>query len=427
LEARQTGPNRGESAERKSEGVRKKKGRTTMIQFAENKQMQPYLGSGYSYAETAGVRNLHRQIPEFEQTPLGNLEALAAHFGIRALLIKDESHRFGLKAFKGLGGIYAVFRILCRELGLDPESTTPEMLQKEPLRSIVRNMSFATTTDGNHGKGVSWAAKVFGCKAHVFMPVGSAEVRAQAIRDAGNAEVAITRMHYDDCVAWTAKKADEMGWHLVQDTSWPGYEEVPGWIMQGYTTIYFEAIRQMNAMGLKAPTHLFLQAGVGSMAGSIAAAAVSEQKENLPVIVTVESSEAACFFDSFQRGNGQAAAAHGLEKTIMAGLNCSVPCTLAWDILGKCAAGGFACSDDVTCQGMRRLAHPIGQDPVIVSGESGAVTTGLLELLLTKETNRDLARKLHLDQDSVVLLISTEGDTDPVNYRRIVNEQEVLE
>ena len=423
-----------------------------MIEFAINRHPSCCSGAGFSYEETEIVRRLHRQVPGFAASQLKSLSVRAAQLGVKALLVKDESSRFGLNAFKGLGGIYAVFRVICRELELDPAKTTMEDLRQEPCAGRIREMVFATTTDGNHGKGVSWAAKVFGAKAYVYMPVGTVPVRAQAIRDAGSAEVTITDMHYDDCVAWTAQKARENGWHLVQDTSWEGYEEIPLWIMQGYTTMYFEALEQMRAMGYEAPTHIFLQAGVGSMAAAVAAAAMSEEhrrRANIdsadiceqtdghpgtaaastehgiflkPVITTVESTEAACFYDSFEKGDGQPAAAHGSEQTIMAGLNCSVPCTLAWEILGKCSAGGFACADEVTCRGMRLLAHPAGTDPAIVSGESGAVTTGLVDTLLSDPGYEDIVRELHLNKDSVILLFSTEGDTDPENYRRIVRD-----
>ena len=463
-----------------------------MIEFAINRHPSCCSGKGFSYEGTEIVRRLHRQVPGFAASQLKSLSVRAAQLGVKALLVKDESSRFGLNAFKGLGGIYAVFRVICRELELDPAKTTMDDLRQEPCAGRIREMVFATTTDGNHGKGVSWAPKVFGAKAYVYMPVGTVPVRAQAIRDAGSAEVTITDMHYDDCVAWTAQKARENGWHLVQDTSWEGYEEIPLWIMQGYTTMYFEALEQMRAMGYEAPTHIFLQAGVGSMAAAVAAAAMSEKTcgqlgtavtvgvnnidrpkttakvtdENFtsqpgsscdgqtsghpgtaaaisgseggrpgtaaastehgiflkPVITTVESTEAACFYDSFEKGDGQPTAAHGSEQTIMAGLNCSVPCTLAWEILGKCAAGGFACADEVTCRGMRLLAHPTGTDPAIVSGESGAVTAGLVDTLLSDPGYEDIVRKLHLNKDSVILLFSTEGDTDPENYRRIVRD-----
>ena len=388
-----------------------------MIQFAENRCgiKQGMSFKGFSHPDTALVRKLQQMVPSYAPTSLVSLKYFAERTGVRAVLLKDESSRFGLNAFKGLGGIYAMFRVICRELELDPEKTTVKMLQEPPLKDRIRQMVFATTTDGNHGKGVSWAARVFGCKAFVFMPAGTVEVRARAIRDAGNAEVSITGMHYDECVAWTARQAEQNGWHLIQDTSWSGYEEIPGWIMQGYTTMYYEALQQIREMGYDAPTHMFLQAGVGSMAGAIAAAALSLPKP--PVIATVESSEAACFYDSFRVSDGSPKAAHGSEKTIMAGLNCSVPCSLAWEILKKSAAGGFACKDLVTCEGMRLLAD---NPQKIVSGESGAVTAGLLKVLFTEPKYENICRNLKFDRNSVVLLFSTEGDTDPENYQRII-------
>ena len=185
--------------------------------------------------------------------------------------------------------------------------------------------------------------------------------------------------------------------------------------MQGYTTLYYEALRQMQAMGYERPTHLFLQAGVGSMAGSIAAAAAEAFLEEPPVIVTAEPREVACFYDSFACGDGCPHEAAGSGKTIMAGLNCAIPCTLAWEILKNLAAGGFSCVDEVTCHGMRLLRESAG----IVSGESGAVPAGLLDRITACPEYAPLARKLKLDCDSVVLLINTEGDTDPENYKRI--------
>ena len=384
-----------------------------MIAFSPNTLRHAVDAAAFSRDETINVRRIHAMIPG-GPTALVPLPALAARLGVQAVVVKDESARFGLKAFKGLGGVYAMFRMLCEALGLDPEATTLDELRRSPHCDKIRGMHFATTTDGNHGKGVSWAAGVFGCRAHVFMPKGSVEVRAQAIRDAGNAEVTVTDMAYDDCVAWTREKAEQEGWLLIQDTSWPGYERVPRWIMQGYTTLFFEAVDQMRAMGLGRPTHLLLQAGVGAMAGAIAGAALADGDQP-PVIATVEAREVACFYESFLAGDGLPHRAAGSGETIMAGLNCAVPCTLAWDILSGCAAGGFACSDGVTERGMRLLSAA-----GVVSGESGAVTAGLLDGLSTDAALRDA---LGLDENAVVLLISTEGDTDPENYQRILRRE----
>ena len=396
----------------------------SVIRFSENPYEEHTRRTWYdfSYAGTQAVRRIHQMVPGYRPTPLATLKGLARKLGVRAVLVKDESGRFGLKAFKGLGGIFAMFRIICRELKLDPAVTTLSMLQESPFREQIRGMTFATTTDGNHGKGVSWAAGLLGCKAYVYMPRGTVPVRAQAIRDAGNAQVTVTDMLYDDCVAMTKELAGSKGWHLIQDTSWDGYEQIPLWIMQGYTTLYYEALDQMQAFGYDHPTHIFLQAGVGSMAGAIAAAAVSTGADEAPVIATVEPDEVACFYESFLGNDGAPHPSTGSCDTVMAGLNCAIPCTLAWDILKRTAAGGFACPDEVTCQGMRRLAYPAAGDETVISGESGAVTTGLLEELMTSSDHMSIREKLGLNEDSVVFLISTEGDTDPEHYRQVVRK-----
>ncbi|MBR3108352.1 MAG: diaminopropionate ammonia-lyase [Clostridia bacterium] len=374
-----------------------------MIQFAANQHMHHITASDFSFDQTAEVRRLHRMLPVYAETPLARLN--------QSVYVKDESGRFGIKAFKGLGGIYAMFRMICREFSLNPLETTIDMLKESPFRDRIRSMEFVTTTDGNHGKGVSWAAGILGCRAHVYLPKGTVEARAQAIRDAGNADASITDLRYDDCVAWTMKLAEERGWYLIQDTSGPGYEEVPRWIMQGYTTLFYEAISQMK----ERPTHIFLQAGVGALAGAIAAAAVETYPEHPPVIATVEPREAACFYESFEKADGLPHAAAGSGETIMAGLNCAVPCVLAWDILNGCAMGGFVCDDEMACHGMRLL-----RKAGITAGESGAVTAGLVDLLMRNPAYAEMRKQLHLNEDSVILLINTEGDTDPENYQRII-------
>ena len=195
-----------------------------MIRYAENKRRHSTDTSGYSFPATENVRRVHRMIPGYQETDLRRLDDLAHQLGVKAVFVKDESARFGLKAFKGLGSVYAMFRILCRALGLDGQRATLEELKA--YQREIGEMTFATTTDGNHGKGVSWAAALFGCKAIVYMPKGTVEVRAEAIRKAGNATVTITDLKYDDCVARTAKLAEENHWFLIQDTAWDGYEEI---------------------------------------------------------------------------------------------------------------------------------------------------------------------------------------------------------
>lgn len=371
-----------------------------------------------SVEATAPVRRLHASVPSYAETPLASLKHMASRLGLRGLYVKDESRRFGLNAFKGLGGIYALSRIACEALGLPDETPFPE-LQRPKNRERLGKLVFVTATDGNHGKGVAWASTLLGCESHVYMPRGSSERRAQAIRDAGAVEVKITDMGYDDTVRYAREMAERNDWTLVQDTAWPGYESVPTWIVQGYTTMAYEALKGMERLGER-PTHVFLQAGVGAMAGGVAGFLAGYYGASRPEIVVVEPEDAACIFESARRADGAPHAALGGGHTIMAGLNCGEPCTLTWPVLRDYADGYISCPDYVAARGMRLLAAPCGDDPKVVSGESGAATMGALSLLmecpvLAKE--RDL---VGLTGDSVVLLISTEGDTDPISYRHIV-------
>lgn len=354
------------------------------------------------------VMAFQRQVPGYEPTPLVSLPELAEQCGVGALLVKDESPRFGLNAFKGLGGIYAVAWAAGRLLGLTPERVTFPELQKPENRKALRHLTFATATDGNHGKGVAWAAGLLGCPAKVFMPKGSSPRRAQAIRDAGQAEVTITPWNYDDTVNYVKKCAAKNVWTLVQDTSWFGYERVPKWIMQGYTTMAQEAAEQLSEV----PTHIFLQAGVGAMAGAVTGYFRARYGENCPRIVLVEPYGAACIYESIEAGDGQPHTAKGNGETIMAGLNCGTPCTVAWDILRDYGSYALRCGDDAAKLGMRTLRR-YG----VVSGESGASGVGaFLELAKSPERKAQLG----IGRDARILFFSTEGNTDPESYETII-------
>lgn len=371
----------------------------TMIELMPNKNRGGTVDtSAYSFAATEEIRNLHTSLAAYNVTPLVELKNFSAAKKIRAMFVKDESQRFGLNAFKALGGVWAIYNVLSRQSPLSRDKLT-----------------FITTTDGNHGKGVSWAAGLFGCRSFVYMPKGSVEVRAQAIRDAGSATVTITDMTYDDCVKFTARLAEENHWQLIQDTSWAGYEDIPAQIMLGYTTLAYEALWQMEYVR---PTHIFLQAGVGSMAGAIAAVFAEVFKDNPPRITIVEPTEVACFYETMRIGDGLIHSATGNGQTMMAGLNCATPCELAWRILRRCAADTAIISDDIAAAAMRRLAKPFGDDEKIISGESGCAGFALANAALD---NPKLRAALELDENSIILVINTEGATDPDNYQKILN------
>ncbi|MBQ7516439.1 MAG: diaminopropionate ammonia-lyase [Schwartzia sp.] len=365
-----------------------------------------------------GVRAFHASFPMYAATPLRPLAALARELGVRGFYVKDESFRFGLNAFKVLGGSYAAGRYLAQRLGVEISDLPYGRLTAADTRDRLGPITFVTTTDGNHGRGVAWTARELGQRSVVYMPRGTRPERLENIRREG-AEASILPMGYDDAVRFARRQAEENGWVLLQDTSFPGYREVPAWIMAGYGTMALEIYRQIP----EPPTHIFLQAGVGSMAGAVTGffANVYPGPEK-PVIVIVEPETADCVFRTAQAADGQLHAAPEPLVTIMAGLACGEVCDMAWGILESWADFALAVPDEVTVRGMRRLARPLDGDPRVVSGESGAVTTGAVEALLTEPDYAGLRRALRLDEQAVILCVSTEGATDKENYRHIVGE-----
>ena len=371
--------------------------------------------------ETRNAHRIHHALSSYSPTPLVRLNELARILGVKAVFIKDESKRFGLNAFKGLGVLYSLFRVVCRELNLDAKSVTFDDLKKPAQREKCKKMIFIATTDGNHGKGLAWAAHQLGCKAHIYMPVGSSPARAEAIRIFG-AECTIMETGYDDTVRMTAQLAVENGWFLVQDTSWPGYTDIPSWIVQGYTTMAEEAAVQIEAAGVCAPTHVFVQAGVGAMAGGVTGYLADRYASQRPTFITVEPENMACIYQSALVNDGKPHPAVDTGKTIMAGLNCGEPCTITWPVLHDFCSWYVKCPDHVAANGMRLLAAPWSGDTQVISGESGAVTTGLLAEVCSSASCAELKKRMNLDENSVVLLFSTEGDTDPISYDRIVHK-----
>ena len=356
----------------------------------------------------------HQTIPGFAPTPLVALPALA-----RKLWVKDESQRFGLNAFKGLGGSWAIARWMGEKLGLEGEQLTFQALTDPQNREKLGEVTFVTATDGNHGRGVAWAARELGCRAVVYLPKGSAQERLDNILALG-AQAEITDLNYDDAVRLAARKGEENGWVLIQDTAWPGYEQVPAWIMEGYTTLAGEIFEQLAQAEEEPPTHLFLQAGVGSFAGAVLGSALCRWGKNCPVTCIVEPDQADCLYRTARAADGRLHPVTGEMNSMMAGLCCGEPCTLAWDILGPCADAFLSCSDDYAALGMRLLGRPRGGDPAIISGESGAAGVGALAGVLQEEGLHDLRWTLGLDERSRVLCISTEGDTDRANYQKIL-------
>jgi len=372
----------------------------------------------FSQAVAAKVQRFHNQLPNYLPTKLVSLNGLARAWGRGELLIKDESTRFDLNAFKVLGGSYAVACLICRELEIDIEETSYRHLTSDAVHRSIKHMTLATATDGNHGRGVAWAAQQLGLKAFIYVPKGTARSRIENIRAHG-ASVEVTDLNYDDAVRLASSTARQKGWYLIQDTSWEDYEDVPLWIMQGYLTMCKEAIEQMADLNTE-PTHVFVQAGVGAMSGAVVGYLANAFRDRLPRFIVMEPVNAACIFASAVAGDGQPHAVTGDMDTIMAGLACGEPNLIGWDILRDLPCAYISCDNYVAANGMRILANPVGGDSAVEAGESGAVGMGVADLLVNATAFEELKQALEIGSDSRLLFFNTEGATDPVNYQDIL-------
>lgn len=382
--------------------------------------------SAMSTNEIDKVRAFHRSFPQYAPTPLISQKNAAGAMGLGGLLVKDESYRFGLNAFKVLGGSYAMGSEIAERIGREIDKTDYAYLTGERLKEEFGQATFFTATDGNHGRGVAWSARVMGQKAVVLMPKGTVKSRFDNIAKEG-AQVSIEDANYDECVRRACALAgqQERGF-VVQDTAWEGYERVPTKIMQGYGTMAQEAAQQLRESGFDRPTHVFVQAGVGSLAGAIAGYYANLYGRDCPKIVVMEADAADCHYQSALAGDGSMRIVTGDLNTMMAGLACGEPNPISFDILRNHAACFVSCPDWVSADGMRLLAAPLGDDPTVVSGESGAIGMGLIRAIMTDPAYGELKDALGLGKNSVVLLFSTEGDTDPENYQSIIQQEALL-
>ena len=388
----------------------------------ENRKTKEY-GVSFGMEEAKKARAFHQSFPEYAPTPLVSLDALSEILGVKSIHIKDESYRFGLNAFKGLGGSYCIGNYVAKKLGMKIEDLTYDYLTSEEVREKLGTLTFITATDGNHGRGIAWTANRLGQSCVVLMPKGSAAERLENIRALG-AESWITDVNYDDTVRIANELAEKNGWVMVQDTAWEGYEEIPGWIMQGYTTMGCEIAEQLEENGdAVVPTHIFLQAGVGAMAGAMTgffSDHYDQLGEKAPKIVIVEPDKADCIYKTAAANDGTLHAVTGDLDSIMAGLCCGEACTIGWNELEKRADAFISMPDEIAARGMRILGNPTGTDVRVISGESGAAGLGFAATVLMNENLAELKELLGLDADSRILCISTEGATDVAGYRKIV-------
>ena len=367
------------------------------------------------------ARSFHCSLPGYKISPLKNLARLAAMTGVGGIWVKDESARLSLNSFKVLGGSFAIYRHIKSRLGADARQMPFAELTADAVRPRLGEITFAAATDGNHGRGVAWSATQLGYESVIYVHKLTSQNRIQAIERNG-ARVVVVDGTYDDAVRQVDADARQHGWQVISDTSWEGYTDIPLWVMQGYTTMLSEAQEQFAAQGIIRPTHIFVQAGVGSLAAATIGYYAEIFGPDRPRTVVVEPTEAACLFRSAQIADGRPHNFEGDLNTIMAGLACGEPNPIAWRILWECADVFLQCPDYVAAKGMRVYGVPLAGDPFIVSGESGAVTLGALLFTLERAENAPLREHLGLDRESQVLLINSEGNTDPDEFRRVVWE-----
>ncbi|MFL0165008.1 diaminopropionate ammonia-lyase [Candidatus Clostridium helianthi] len=365
------------------------------------------------------AQKFHSNFHNYSMTPLTELKNLASTLGVSNIYVKDESYRFGLNAFKVLGGSYAIGNYIAEKLGQDIDNLPYDKITSDEVKKELGDITFITATDGNHGRGVAWTANRLRQKSVVYMPKGSSLERLNNIKAEG-ADASITDMNYDEAVRFSNDLAEKNGWVMVQDTAWEGYEKIPTWIMQGYTTMAYEVYMQLQEMKEDMPTHIFLQAGVGAFAGAVQGFFASVYGEKRPITTIVEPNKADCIYRTSEKNDGKLHFVTGDMDTIMAGLACGEPCRIGYEVLRDYSDNFVSCPDYVTAKGMRVMGNPVESDKKVISGESGAVTIGLIAEIFENKDLQWLKEELKLDENSRILCFSTEGNTDKESYRDIV-------
>lgn len=339
----------------------------------------------------------HRSLEEYQPTPLIPLPDLAQQLGVGMVYAKDESKRFGLNAFKGLGASFAIHQII----------------QENPQVEV-----FCTATDGNHGKAVAWAAKKFGKKSVVFVPSDTTLNRIKAIEKEGATVIQLNK-NYDDTCAHAEEASKLNNWELVQDTAWEGYETIPALIMAGYLTHFREMENEVHTLGLPEVDVVFLQVGVGSWAGAAAFYYMQRYGSQSPLLVTVEPEGSSGLLDSFKKQ--ERTIPENPAHTIMAGLSCGIPSISGWSLLKNAVSIAVSIPDERATESMRLLYHPKGKDQRVISGESGAAGFAGLLAILQDSRFEPVKKHLRLGPQSRILVFNTEGDTDQERFKRIIS------
>lgn len=379
------------------------------------KEEPDWSGEDFAFLSRDDMLSFHRSLPGYAPTPLVSLPGLAARLGVKEILVKDEARRFGIKAFKALGASYAIYSFLKKEW----ESRfgtpfTPELFQEKKAMDKLGAFTFCAATDGNHGKAVAWTAGRLGQQAVIYMPDDTAPARINAVTMEG-ARVELAGRTFDDCVERCTRDAWANGWQEIADTAYPGYMDIPRSIVLGYSSIFREMEVSLNGPETAAVDIVFLPAGVGGLASAGVSYYTRRYGKKRPRLVCVEPAESDCFLESVLTGGGEPVFTKGNQLSIMAGLNCGMPSLVAWPIMKDACDLFLAVPDDYVAPAMR--AH---YEEGVTSGESGAATLAGLLALTGEPGLEEAVTRLGLCSSSRILLINSEGDTDPVNYKAVV-------
>lgn len=358
------------------------------------------------------AKKIHQRIaawPGYKTTPLHSLDKLSQAANVNHLFYKDESARFQLKSFKALGGAYAVECLLLREVAVQSQQTqlTTIDLEQPTLRKICRKITVTTATDGNHGRSVAWGAQRYGCQCVIYIHAGVSRGREQALQDLG-ATVIRCPGNYDDSVRQASHDADTNGWHVVSDTTYPGYTSIPRDVMAGYTVMLSEIVTQLEPAQI--PTHVFIQGGVGALAAAVIGYLWDYYQINRPRFIMVEPHTADCLYQSARAG--RLMKVNGTLETMMAGLACGEVSILAWEIISAGCDDFLTINDSGIETSMREL-HRLG----IEAGESAVPG---LAALLDCARRPSLRQALQISDNSRILLLGTEGATDLDIYQQII-------
>lgn len=373
-----------------------------------------WSGPEFRFLEADDMLSFHRGIKNYAPTPVVSAPGIAREVGVGMVFVKDESRRFHLKAFKALGASYAIFRFL-KEKYLERfnEELDPAGFWNPEIQGKLGTFTFCAATDGNHGRAVAWTARMLGHKAVIYMPADTAPARIESIRGE-NAEAVLVPGAFDDCVRRCAEDAIKYRRQAISDTAYPGYADIPRFIMLGYTTLFLEMEETLHPAGKAEIDFTFLPAGVGGLAAAGASFYVRRYGARRPILIAVEPSDCDCFLESVRFGEGRPLPTRGSYHSIMAGLNCGVPSPAAWPIIRDAIPAFVAITDDYAEAAMRMY-----RSENITSGESGAAGLAALLALHRNPRLNSLRDAIGMNENSRVLLINTEGDTDPIRYRDI--------